>query len=130
MYVAHEQTLLRSSDDSDDEEVDLGEEWNPGHEHLFDLHSFYDGLYGSGGASGFSDAGSSCISATWSGGAPDNTALESAALHEWTRSEEVAGRDADPRQRAGRAHSWCRRSTPLRTSSRISSDDVFMRLSG
>ena len=116
---------LRSSDDSDGEEVDLGEEWNPGHEHLFDLHSFYDGL--SGETNSFSDAGS-CVCATWSGIKPDCGMLLSSALNEWTRSEEVAGRDADPR-RGGRSDAWRRRSALLRTSSRHSSDDVLMRLS-
>ncbi len=117
--------LGRRSEDSDGEEleVDLGEEWQPGCEHLFDLHSFYDGL----SSLNTPAAASPCQSASWHG-----AALIGGSMHEWLQSAEVAGRDANPRggwRRSGA--SWhVPGTTPLqRTCSRISSDDIFVRLS-
>ena len=117
---------LRRSEDSDNEEleVDLGEEWDPGCEHLFDLHSFYDGLSSLRTPS----TASPCQSASWY-----DAALAGGPMHEWLRSAEVAGRDADPRGAAPRGGSSSRQSRARpdmqRTSSRFSCDDVFVQVS-
>ena len=108
--------------------MDLGEEWGPGCEHLFDLRSFYDGLSSLNTPS----TASPCRSAaSWHAAAllPGGCCAQ-----EWLRSAEVAGRDANPRgagswRRSGASWHVPATSPMQRTSSRISSDDVFARLS-